>query len=168
MRFSVQFYHILRDLYADLLPLISSTPPTSLSTGMQPHLQGSVTLPPREYTTEQAHDANLEQLQQQAAMLSNLPVVNRLLSSKEAVSRLASHSPMMSRLLALNPLMKDMLQPEAVTQLLQAAQDPQALQHLLGMSCLLTTPQLKLMQPLCLTHTLCQYFWYGFAGYFSW
>ena len=141
MRFSVQLSLILRDLYADLLPLISSTPPTALSTGMQPYLQGSVTLQPREYTNEQAHDANFEQLQQQAAMLSNLPVVNKLLSNKEAVSRLASQSPMMSRMLAVNPLMKDMLQPEAVTQLLQAAQDPQALQHLLGMSCLLKRPQ---------------------------
>ena len=111
---------------------------------MQPHLQGSATLQPREHTNEQAHDANFEQLQQQAAMLSNLPIVNKLLGNKEVVSRLASQSPMMSRMLALNPFMKDMLQPEAVTQLLQAAQDPQALQHLLGTPCLLTRPQLKL------------------------
>lgn len=81
---------------------------------------------------QQLQNPVLEQLQQQATMLSSLPVVNKLLNNKEALSRLASQSPVMERMLNQNPFMRDMLQPEAVTQLLQAAQNPQALHHLLG------------------------------------
>ena len=76
--------------------------------------------------------ANLGELHKQAAMLSKLPVVTKLLGNPEAVARLSAQSPQLTSMLAAHPFMKDMLQPQAVSQLLQAAQDPQALQTLLG------------------------------------
>lgn len=82
---------------------------------------------------QQAQYAAHDQLQQQAILLSNQPVMHKLLSNKDAVSQLAAKSPVMQRMLNLNPVMRDMLQPEAMTRLLQAAQNPQALQNLLGM-----------------------------------
>lgn len=76
--------------------------------------------------------ANLGELHKQAAMLSKLPVVSKLLANPEAVDRLSAQSPQLAQMLAANPFLKDMLQPQAVSQLLQAAQDPQSLQNLLG------------------------------------
>lgn len=81
------------------------------------------------YSQRAGHD----HLHQQAAMLSSQPVMHQLLSSQDAMTRLASQSPIMQRMLDLNPFMRDMLRPETATQLLQAAQNPQALQSLLGM-----------------------------------
>ena len=105
-----------------------------------------------EIPSQQRRDATLEQLHQQAAMLSKMPVVSKLLNNPDAVSQLASQSPVMDRMLALNPFMKDMLQPQAVGQLLQAAQNPQALQNLLGLSlcscCQSTTIRKHVMLPL--------------------
>lgn len=75
---------------------------------------------------------NLGELHKQAAMLSKLPVVSKLLANPEAVDRLSAQSPQLAQMLAANPFLKDMLQPQAVSQLLQAAQDPQSLQNLLG------------------------------------
>ena len=96
------------------------------------HLAVPGEVKPSHANQQQLQQPVLEQLQQQATMLSSLPVVNKLLSNKEALFRLAAQSPVMERMLNQNPFMKDMLQPEAVTQLLQAAQNPQALHHLLG------------------------------------
>ena len=76
--------------------------------------------------------ANLEELHKQAALLSKLPVVSKLLADPGAVERVAAQSPQLAHILASNPVMKDMLQPQAVSQLLQAAQDPQTLSNLLG------------------------------------
>lgn len=76
----------------------------------------------------------LEALQKQAALLSKLPVVSSLLADPGAVKRLSAQSPHLSQVLASNPLMTDMLQPQAVSQLLQAAQDPQSLSSYLGQS----------------------------------
>ncbi len=76
--------------------------------------------------------ANLGELHKQAAILSKLPVVSKLLAKPGAVDKLAAQSPQLAQMLAANPFMKDMLQPRAVSQLLQAAQDPQSLQNLLG------------------------------------
>lgn len=76
----------------------------------------------------------LEELHKQAAMLSKLPVVSKLLADPEAVARISAQSPQLAQLLASNPAMKDMLQPQAVSQLLQAAQDTQSLSNLLGES----------------------------------
>ena len=71
-------------------------------------------------------------LHKQAALLSKLPVVSKLLASPETLDKLTSQSPQLAQMLAANPFMKDMLQPQALSQLLQAAQDPQSLQNLLG------------------------------------
>lgn len=76
----------------------------------------------------------LEALHKQAAMLSNLPAVSSLLADPGAVKRLSAQSPQLSQILASNPLMTDMLQPQTVSQLLQAAQDPQSLSSFLGQS----------------------------------
>ena len=76
----------------------------------------------------------LEELHRQAAILSKLPVMSKLLKDPGAVERLSAQSPQLAQILASNPVMKDMLQPEAVSQLLQAAQDPQSLSNLLGQS----------------------------------
>ena len=89
---------------------------------------------PAETTSQSKRNATLEQLQQQASRLSQLPVVSKMLSDPAAASQLAAQSPVMRRMLELNPFMKDMLQPQAVNQLLQAAQNPHALQNLLCMS----------------------------------
>ncbi len=71
-------------------------------------------------------------LHKQAALLSKLPVVSKLSASPETLDKLTAQSPQLAQMLAANPFMKDMLQPQAVSQLLQAAQDPQSLQNLLG------------------------------------
>ena len=76
----------------------------------------------------------LEELHRQAAMLSKLPVMVKLLKDPGAVERFSAQSPQLAQVLASNPVMKDMLQPQAVSQLLQAAQDPQSLSNLLGQS----------------------------------
>lgn len=76
----------------------------------------------------------LNELHRQAAILSKLPVMSKLLKDPGAVGRLSAQSPQLAQVLASNPAMKDMLQPQAVSQLLQAAQDPQALSNLLGQS----------------------------------
>lgn len=76
--------------------------------------------------------AELGDLHKQAALLSKLPVVSKLLASPHTLDRLTAQSPPLAQMLAANPFMKDMLQPQAVSQLLQAAQDPQSLQNLLG------------------------------------
>ncbi|KAL0039743.1 hypothetical protein WJX77_006684 [Trebouxia sp. C0004] len=76
--------------------------------------------------------AELGELHKQAALLSKLPVVSKLLASPDTLDRLAAQSPQLAQMLAANPFMKDMLQPQAVSQLLQAAQDPQSLQNLLA------------------------------------
>ena len=76
--------------------------------------------------------ATLGHLHEQAAMLSRLPVVSKLLANPEAVDRLAAQSPQLAQMMAANPFMRDMLQPQAVSQLLQAAQSPEALQNLMG------------------------------------
>ncbi len=76
--------------------------------------------------------AKLGDLHKQAALLSKLPVVSKLLASPDTLDRLTAQSPQLAQMLAANPFMKDMLQPQAVSQLLQAAQDPQSLQNLLG------------------------------------
>lgn len=76
----------------------------------------------------------LDELQRQAAILSKLPVMSKLLKDPGAVERLSAQSPQLAQIFASNPVMKDMLQPQAVSQLLQAAQDPQSLSNLLGQS----------------------------------
>ena len=76
--------------------------------------------------------AELGDLHKQAALLSKLPVVSKLLASPETLDRFTAQSPQLAQMMAANPFMKDMLQPQAVSQLLQAAQDPQSLQSLLG------------------------------------
>ena len=76
--------------------------------------------------------AQLSDLHKQAAMLSKLPVVSKLLANPGAVDQIAAQSPQLAQMMAANPFMKDMLQPQAVSQLLHAAQDPQNLQNLLG------------------------------------
>ena len=76
--------------------------------------------------------AELGDLHKQAALLSKLPVMSKLLASPDTLDRLTAQSPQLAQMLAANPFMKDMLQPQAVSQLLQAAQDPQSLQNLLG------------------------------------
>ena len=77
----------------------------------------------------------LEELHKQAAQLSKLPVVAKLLADPGAVERVSAKSPQLAQILASNPVMKDMLQPQAVSQLLHAAQDPQSLSDLLGAYC---------------------------------
>lgn len=77
----------------------------------------------------------LEELHKQAAQLSKLPVVAKLLADPGALERVSAQSPQLAQILASNPVMKDMLQPQAVSQLLHAAQDPQSLSNLLGAYC---------------------------------
>ena len=76
----------------------------------------------------------LEALHKQAAVLAKLPAVSSLLADPGAVKRLSAQSPQLSHILSSNPMMMDMLQPQAVSQLLQAAQDPQSLSSFLGQS----------------------------------
>ena len=62
--------------------------------------------------------AQLSDLHRQAAMLSKLPVVSKLLANPGAVDQIAAQSPQLAQMMAANPFMKDMLQPQAVSQLL--------------------------------------------------
>lgn len=91
---------------------------------------------------------NLSDLQKQAAMLSRMPIVSKMLADPDFISSLTAQSSQLAQVMDTNPCMRDMLQSQAVSQELQAAQDPRCLQDLLGKQILSSKLCLRLMTSL--------------------